>query len=87
TSDSAACLRCIAIEADVVFIARKVDGVFSAYPTKDPDAVLFEKLTYQDVLEPELKVMDLAAFKIAPDHNLPIRVINMNQTGALRRVV
>ena len=54
---------------------------------KDPDAVLYEKLTYQDVLERELKVMDLAAFTLARDHNLPIRVFNMNKPGALRRVV
>ena len=84
---SAACLRGIEIEADVVLKATKVDGVFSADPTKDPDAVLYEKLTYQDVLERELKVMDLAAFTLARDHNLPIRVFNMNKPGALRRVV
>lgn len=82
-----ACLRGIEIEADVVLKATKVDGVYSADPTKDPDAVLYETLTYQDVLERELKVMDLAAFTLARDHNLPIRVFNMNKPGALRRVV
>ena len=87
TTDSAACLRGIEIEADVVLKATKVDGVYSADPTKDPDAVLYETLTYQDVLERELKVMDLAAFTLARDHNLPIRVFNMNKPGALRRVV
>lgn len=54
---------------------------------KNPDATLYEQLTYQDVLEQELKVMDLAAFTLARDHNLPIRVFNMNKPGALRRVV
>ncbi|CQR21494.1 uridylate kinase [Yersinia enterocolitica] len=54
---------------------------------KNPDATLYEQLTYQDVLERELKVMDLAAFTLARDHNLPIRVFNMNKPGALRRVV
>lgn len=54
---------------------------------KNPDATLYEQLTYQDVLERELKVMDLAAFTLARDHSLPIRVFNMNKPGALRRVV
>mgnify|MGYP001453079598 CR=1 FL=1 len=87
TTDSAACLRGIEIEADVVLKATKVDGVFSEDPMKNPDAQLFDKLNYQDVLEKELKVMDLAAFTLARDHNLPIRVFNMNKPGALRRVV
>lgn len=87
TTDSAACLRGIEIEADVVLKATKVDGVYSVDPTKNPDGIFYEKLTYQDVLERELKVMDLAAFILARDHNLPIRVFNMNKSGALRRVV
>ena len=87
TTDSAACLRGIEIEADVVLKATKVDGVYSADPLKTPDATLYSQLTYQDVLERELKVMDLAAFTLARDHNLPIRVFNMNKPGALLRVV
>ncbi|MNH28830.1 Uridylate kinase [compost metagenome] len=87
TTDSAACLRGIEIEADVVLKATKVDGVYSADPVKNPDATLYEHITYQDVLERELKVMDLAAFTLARDHGLPIRVFNMNKPGALRRVV
>ena len=87
TTDSAACLRVIEINADVMLKATKVDGVFSEDPMKNPDAQLFDKLNYQDVLEKELKVMDLAAFTLARDHNLPIRVFNMNKPGALRRVV
>ena len=77
TTDSAACLRGIEIEADVVLKATKVDGVFTADPAKDPTATM----------EKELKVMDLAAFTLARDHKLPIRVFNMNKPGALRRVV
>jgi len=61
--------------------------VYSADPVKNPEATLYETLTYQEVLEQELKVMDLAAFTLARDHNLPIRVFNMNKPGALRRVV
>ncbi|NUY56785.1 UMP kinase [Salinivibrio sp. MA351] len=87
TTDSAACLRGIEIESDVVIKATKVDGVYSDDPTKNPDATLYDSLTYQDVLEKELKVMDLAAFTLARDHKLPLRVFNMNKPGALRRVV
>ena len=67
--------------------ATKVDGVFTDDPAKNPDAELYSKLTYQDVLEKELKVMDLAAFTLARDHAMPIRVFNMNKPGALRKVV
>lgn len=87
TSDSAACLRGIEIEAEAVLKATKVDGVFSADPVKHPDATLYDQLSYQDVLEQELNVMDLAAFTLARDYNLPIRVFNINTPGALRRVV
>ncbi|OOF25891.1 UMP kinase [Salinivibrio proteolyticus] len=87
TTDSAACLRGIEIESDVVIKATKVDGVYSDDPTKNPDAELYSTLSYQDVLEKELKVMDLAAFTLARDHQMPIRVFNMNKSGALRRVV
>lgn len=87
TTDSAACLRGIEIEADIVIKATKVEGVYTDDPQKNPDAQLFAHLTYQDVLEKELKVMDLAAFTLARDHKMPIRVFNMNKGGALRRVV
>ncbi|MGL5949469.1 MAG: UMP kinase [Aeromonas sp.] len=87
TTDSAACLRGIEIEADVVLKATKVDGVYSADPVKNPDATLYSALDYNEVLEKELQVMDLAAFTLARDHNLPIRVFNMNKPGALRRVI
>jgi len=87
TTDSAACLRGIEIEADVVLKATKVDGIYSADPVKDPSAELYQHLTYQEVLEKELKVMDLAAFTLARDHNMPIRVFNMNKPGALREVI
>ncbi len=87
TTDSAACLRGIEIEADAVLKATKVDGVFSDDPEKNPEATLYNQLTYQEVLEKELKVMDLAAFTLARDHSLPIRVFNMNKPGALRRVI
>ncbi|MBC9131710.1 UMP kinase [Frischella sp. Ac48] len=87
TTDSAACLRGIEIEADVVLKATKVDGVYSADPVKYADAQLYKTLSYEKVLDDELKVMDLAAFTLARDHNLPICVFNMNKPGALRRVI
>lgn len=87
TTDSAACLRGIEIEADAVLKATKVDGVFTSDPAKDPEAQLIKKITYQEVLEKELKVMDLSAFTLARDHSLPIRVFNMNTPGTLKQVV
>ncbi|MDG2917534.1 UMP kinase [Bisgaard Taxon 10/6] len=87
TTDSAACLRGIEIEADVVLKATKVDGVYDCDPAKNPNAELFNTLSYADVIEHELKVMDLAAFTLARDHNMPIRVFNMGKPGALREVV
>lgn len=87
TTDSAACLRGIEIEADVVLKATKVDGVYSADPMKDPDATRYDELDYSEVLSKELKVMDLAAFTLARDHNLPIRIFNMNKPGALKSVI
>jgi uridylate kinase len=87
TTDSAACLRGIEIEADAVFKATKVNGVYDADPVKNPNAVMYKTLTYNEVLEKELKVMDLAAFTLARDHNMPIRVFNMNKPGCLKAVV
>lgn len=87
TTDSAACLRGIEIEADVVLKATKVDGVYSSDPVKNTDAILYKTLNYEKVLDDELKVMDLAAFTLARDHNLPIKVFNMNKEGALKRVI
>ncbi|AZQ09835.1 MULTISPECIES: UMP kinase [Shewanella] len=87
TTDSAACLRGIEIEADVVLKGTKVDGVYSADPMKDPEAKKYDELTYAEVLDKELKVMDLSAFTMARDHDMPILVFNMNKPGALRRVI
>lgn len=87
TTDSAACLRGVEIEADVVLKATKVDGVYTDDPVKNSDAIQYKTLNYDKVLDDELKVMDLAAFTLARDHNLPICVFNMNKTGALKRVI
>ena len=87
TTDSAACLRGIEIEADVVLKATKVDGVYDCDPAKNADAKLYKQLSYAEVIDKELQVMDLAAFTLARDHHMPIRVFNMGKPGALRRVV
>ncbi|MEW9808830.1 MAG: UMP kinase [Candidatus Symbiodolus clandestinus] len=87
TTDSAACLRGIEIEADIVIKATKVNGVYAADPLQFPQATQFTTLSYQQVLKQELKVMDLAAFTLARDHGMPIAVFNMNKPGALLRVV
>ena len=87
TTDSAACLRGIEINAEVVLNATKVDGVYSADPMTHPDAVKFDSLTYDQVLELQLGVMDLTAICLARDHKMPLRVFAMEQTGALRNAI
>ena len=87
TTDSAACLRAIEIDADVVLKATKVDGVYTADPFKDPNAEKFDRLTYDEVLDRKLGVMDLTAICLCRDHNMPLRVFNMNKPGALLNIV
>lgn len=87
TTDSAASLRGIEINADVVLKATNVDGVYSEDPAKNSHAKLYKHLTYQEALEKELAVMDLAAFCQCRDHRMPLRVFNINKAGALLRVV
>lgn len=87
TTDSAACLRGIEVDADIVLKATKVDGVYSADPMKDSTATKFDCLTYDEVLERQLGVMDLTAICLARDHKMPVRVFAMEQSGALRNAV
>lgn len=87
TTDSAASLRGIEVNADVVCKATNVDGIYSADPRKDKNAVLYKHLTYKEVLDKELGVMDLAAFCQSRDQNIPLRVFNINSPGVLSRVV
>ena len=83
TTDSAACLRGIEIDADVVIKATKVDGVYNKDPVKYPDAVKYEHLTYDEALDQKLEVMDLTAICLVRDQSMPVRVFNMNKSGAL----
>ena len=87
TTDSAACLRGIEIEADAVLKATKVYGVYSADPHLDPTAVKYDHLTYDEVLDKKLGVMDLTAICLARDHGMPLRVFDMNRPGVLTRIV
>lgn len=83
TTDSAACLRGIEIGADVVLKATKVDGVFDADPVKNPAAIKYDRLSYDEVLDRKLGVMDLTAICLCRDHHMPLRVFNMHKKGAL----
>ncbi len=87
TTDSAAALRALEIKADIILKATKVDGVYSADPVLDSTAELFNEITYRQVLERELKVMDASAISLCMDNKLPIIVFNMRQAGNIRRVV
>jgi uridylate kinase len=87
TTDSSACLRGIEVGADLVLKATKVDGVYSADPVKVPDAVRYERLSYDEVLNKKLEVMDLTAICLCRDHGMPVRVFAMETQGALLRIV
>jgi len=87
TTDSAASLRGIEIDADLVMKATKVDGVYSDDPMKNPDAKLYKRLSYDRVIGDRLNVMDTAAFALCRDQGMPIRVFNMSKPGAMMRVV
>ena len=87
TTDSAAALRALELEAEVIFKATKVDGIYSADPMLVKDATRFERISYQEVLERQLKVMDTSAISLCMDNNLPIMVFNMNDTGNIIKAV
>ena len=81
TTDSAAALRALEIEAEVIFKGTKVNGIYSADPVKVPDAVKYDTISYREVLEKRLKVMDASAISLCMDNNLPIMVFNMREDG------
>ena len=87
TTDTASTLRAVEIMADVILKGTRVDGVYTADPEKDPSAVKYQTLSYSEALEKKLKIMDLTAFALAEDNNLPIYVFDMNRPGNLLRVV
>jgi uridylate kinase len=87
TTDTASTLRAIEIKADVILKGTRVDGVYTADPEKDPTATKYETLTFADALSKKLKIMDLTAFALCEENNLPIYVFDMNQPGNLLKVV
>jgi uridylate kinase len=87
TTDTAAVLRAVEIEAEVILKGTRVDGVYSADPEKHPSAKFFKELDYLQVVEKGLRVMDPTAITLSMDNHLPIIVFNMNQTGNLKKVV
>ena len=87
TTDTAAALRALEINAEVILKATKVEGVYSADPEKDPTATRYDCITYQDVFERQLKVMDASAISLCMDNDLPIIIFNMRRPGNIMRVV
>ncbi len=87
TTDSAASLRAIEIDADLMIKATKVDGVYSADPVKDPNAEFYPRLSYDRVLDEGLGVMDTTAVVLCKENHMPLRVMNINEPDALRRVM
>ena len=87
TTDSAAVLRAIEINADAILKGTRVDGIYNIDPEKNKDAVKFKKLTYDEAINKKLKIMDSTAFTLSQENNLPIIVFNMNKPGNLKKIV
>lgn len=87
TTDTAAVLRAIEIQADVILKGTRVDGIYSSDPEKNKDAVKFENITFKEVLNRDLKVMDMTAFTLSEENKLPIIVFDMNKQGNLMKII
>ncbi len=87
TTDSAAALRAIEIGADVILKGTRVDGIYSADPEKDPNAVMYDRITFDEVIDKSLGVMDKTAFTLCQENNLPIIVFNIYQPGNLQSLL
>lgn len=87
STDTAAALRAQEIHADVLIKATNVDGIYTADPRKDPEAQLIPKTTYMEVLQKELRVMDLTAITLCSDNGMPVVIFNLNKPGNLKRVI
>jgi uridylate kinase len=87
TTDTAAVLRAIEIDAEVILKGTRVDGIYNADPEKDPAAVKYDNITYMDVMNKGLKIMDMTAFALSHENDLPIVVFDMNTQGNLEKVV
>jgi uridylate kinase len=87
TTDTASALRAVEMEADVMLKGTRVDGVFTADPEKDPEAEKYDELTFNEALHKELRILDLTAFTMCKENELPIIVFNMNEKGNLKKLV
>ena len=87
TTDSAAVLRAIEINADAILKGTRVNGIYNVDPEKNKDAVKFNHLTYDEAIKKKLKVMDSTAFTLSQENNLPILVFNMNKPGNLKKII
>ena len=87
TTDTASALRAIEIKADVILKGTRVDGIYTADPEKDPSATKYEKISYGEAYEKKLKIMDLTAFALCEENNMPIYVFDMNTQGNLGKVI
>lgn len=87
TTDTAAVLRAIEINADVIIKGTRVDGIYTSDPEKDASAVKFENITFKEVMSKDLKVMDMTAFTLSEENDLPIIVFDMNKKGNLMKVI
>ena len=86
TTDSAAALRAVEIDADVILKGTRVDGIYTSDPEKDASASKYEEISFEEIFEKGLKVMDMTAFTLCNENNVPIVVFNMNKSGNLLRV-
>lgn len=87
TTDSASALRAVEIKADVILKGTRVDGIYTADPEKDSSAVKYSRLSFDEVYEKELKIMDLTAFTLCKENKLPILVFDMNKEGNLLKII
>jgi uridylate kinase len=87
TTDSAAALRALEIKANIILKGTKVDGIYTADPMTNPDATRFDEISYQEVLEKQLKVMDASSISLCMDNDLPIMIFNMRKSGNIVRAV
>jgi uridylate kinase len=87
TTDTASALRAVEIEADVIMKGTRVDGIYTADPEKDPNAVKYSEISFDEAYEKKLKIMDLTAFTLCQENKLPIYVFDMNTKGNLLKIV
>ena len=87
TTDSAASLRAVEIDCDVIFKGTRVDGVYDSDPEKNPSAVKFESISFDQAYEKKLKIMDMTAFTLCKENNIPVVVFDINKSGNLKRVI